>query len=190
MRDLGPLSLGEWGTPDAPGRSSAACAPGSPAHPPSAPALRALIEEAAAVLRRLGELSALARRKGALSSGRIEFLRQLASSDPRTMSELARAGSVSRQHVRALVHDLAGGGYVEYLPNPAHKRSPLIRLTALGRDQVDEFEGREARLFSRSAIDVGAADVQRAASVLRRVRIGLQDARGLPQSDVGGGERG
>src|SRR4051794_30966765 len=57
----------------------------------------------------------------------------LSALGPRTVPELARERPVSRQHIQSVVNDLAAAGFVRAVPNPAHRRSALIELTAEGR---------------------------------------------------------
>ena len=65
---------------------------------------------------------------------------------PQTVPEIARSRSVSRQHIQTNVNELAERGWVEARPNPAHKRSPLIALTAAGRDRLAAAQTIEAEI--------------------------------------------
>src|SRR5580693_2811317 len=51
---------------------------------------------------------------------------------PRTAPDLARERPVSRQHIQTVVNELTAAGLAEALPNPSHRRSPLICLTDEG----------------------------------------------------------
>lgn len=78
--------------------------------------------------------------------GVLESLRR---GGPQTVPALAAARPVSRQHIQVQVDALADRGLVERLPNPAHRRSPLIALTAEGRALFDTILAREAGLLAR-----------------------------------------
>nr|WP_308121967.1 MarR family transcriptional regulator [Streptomyces sp. TRM70350] len=55
---------------------------------------------------------------------------------PMTVPQMGRAQAISRQFVQRMVNDAAARGLVESIPNPAHQRSSLIRLTP-GGDLTD-----------------------------------------------------
>jgi DNA-binding MarR family transcriptional regulator len=83
----------------------------------------------------------------------------LAAAGPRTVPDLARERPVSRQHIQTVVNDLLAAGLVEALPNPSHRRSPLIGLTEDGQKHFRLLKEREAALFSRTAPAVSQADL-------------------------------
>lgn len=112
--------------------------------------------------------------RGWLSRGHRDVLRELDRWGPRTVPELARAKSASRQHVQSLVNPLAERGYVEFVANPAHKRSHRVRLTSVGREFVEAMALSEGELLAKLDIGVGDADVRRAARCLRAVRQALE----------------
>ncbi|MET9778323.1 MarR family winged helix-turn-helix transcriptional regulator [Streptomyces sp. NPDC006367] len=62
---------------------------------------------------------------------------------PMTVPQMGRAQAISRQFVQRMVNDAAARDLVESVPNPAHRRSPLIRLTDAGRSTITGILGRE-----------------------------------------------
>ena len=62
------------------------------------------------------------------------------------------------------LHDL------ERVPNPAHKRSPHLRLTEAGRRYVEEMDAREQALGRGLGRELDPRDLETAAATLRRVR--------------------
>jgi DNA-binding MarR family transcriptional regulator len=56
------------------------------------------------------------------------------------------------------------------VPNPAHKRSALVRLTAQGKKVVETMNHREVNLLSKSDLGVSDQELQEAAETLRAVR--------------------
>src|ERR1700727_2916192 len=88
--------------------------------------------EAAAVGRRIGE--ELPARAGQ-THARWQPLWTI-EAGPFTVPQIARRLGVSRQHILRLTNDLATEGLVELVPNPDHKTSPLVTLTAAGRDTL------------------------------------------------------
>jgi DNA-binding MarR family transcriptional regulator len=133
-------------------------------------ALTTLFDETVLLFRRLRVVAQPLHGKSELSGGQHELLRALARRGPRSVPQLARDWAVSRQHVQSLVNPLAEAELVEPAANPAHKRSPLIRLTDRGGSYVSEVERREASALSGSGLDIGAEEIERAAVTLRAVR--------------------
>ncbi|MCI0657225.1 MAG: MarR family transcriptional regulator, partial [Acidobacteria bacterium] len=91
-------------------------------------------------------------------------------SGPQTVPQMARARPVSRQYIQALVNQLAAEDRIEFVDNPAHKRSRLVRLTPQGKAFLDAAMRRQGKLLSRLRIDIPEKDLRTAASVLRAVR--------------------
>src|SRR5258708_1691561 len=54
-------------------------------------------------------------------------------SGAQTVPQIARLNSTSRQNIQVLVNRLKKEGCIEVVPNPAHRRSSLVRLTEQGR---------------------------------------------------------
>jgi DNA-binding MarR family transcriptional regulator len=176
MINLGTFSLGELG--DMVKREE----PAPPGEGPrrrrsttgSERAVAVLIEEAAAVSRRLQAVLEKLHGGDAPPRGRRALLRDLARLGPQTVPQLARRGSVTRQHVQALVNGLAEAGYVELLANPVHRRSKLVGLTERGGELITELEIRERELYSALEVAEPVAELRRAADILRSVRGSLE----------------
>ena len=133
-------------------------------------AVDALMTESALLFFRMKVAAAETIGKGAGSSGRRSILRELASSGPQTVPQMARARPVARQHFQKIVNALNLDGLVELIPNPAHERSKLVRLTSKGRLFVESLRRREAKLIANLAADISMHDVQTATKVLRALR--------------------
>jgi DNA-binding MarR family transcriptional regulator len=124
-------------------------------------------------------LRAAGRSMGAVTpSGRglWGFLRTLARQGPRTVPEIARQRPVSRQRIQRLADDAAADGLVEFVPNPRHKRSRLVRLTAKGERAFADMSDRISAWAGDVAPDLDPRDVAAATRVLRQLRAHL-DAR-------------
>jgi DNA-binding MarR family transcriptional regulator len=94
-----------------------------------------------------------------------------------TVPQMARARAVSRQHVQALVNQLVDERLVELIANPAHKRSPLARLTPLGKKTVDAMNSNEAGLLSKAELGITEKELREAAETLRAVRAYFESER-------------
>jgi DNA-binding MarR family transcriptional regulator len=145
---------------------------------PTSRALEALFEETVALYHRLTADAAAIHRAGVRSGPRRTVLLGLARSGPLTVAHMARRRAQSRQRFQPLVNQLMADGLVEARANPSHKASPLIALTARGRQTVERIVQRERSLLEGVAISKGPAAVGRAVIVLREVRRALE--RQLP----------
>ena len=66
----------------------------------------------------------------------------------------------SRQHVQVTANALLKKGLLRSEPNPHHKRSPLMRLSALGRDTFAEIRRNEKVLIKKLFVDLDRQDVE------------------------------
>src|SRR5437762_12020528 len=62
--------------------------------------------------------------------GAFGFMRSLALLGPLTVPQIAQMRPTSRQRMQRLADELAAEGRVEFIANPKHRRSKLVRLTA------------------------------------------------------------
>lgn len=62
-----------------------------------------------------------------------------AASGSFSVPQIARRLGVTRQSVQRLATELAEEGLVTFETNPDHKRSPIVALTATGRDKLDRI---------------------------------------------------
>jgi len=103
-------------------------------------------------------------------AGRWGFLRSLALDGPQTVPQLARTRPVARQYVQTMANALAAEGLIEFVDNPAHRRSRLMRLTKKGEKIYGGIDARvceAARAFGRG---LAPDEVETACRVLRRIR--------------------
>jgi DNA-binding MarR family transcriptional regulator len=133
-----------------------------------------LFEECVLLYLRLTAWAARFYGKGQLSGPRRTLLVTLASSGPQTVAQMARRRAQSRQRFQPLVDALIAGRLLEALPNPAHKQSPLIALTARGRKTVDRIHRIERLWRSRLKIAAPARHVTQSVEVVREVRMELE----------------
>src|SRR5262245_22520126 len=99
---------------------------------------------------------------GEMTGALRSIMRSLDKLGEQTVPQMARACAVSRQHVQTIVSLLVEEGLVELAPNPAHKRSPLARLTPLGKKAVDAMNRDEAKLLSKANLGVPDQDLREA----------------------------
>ena len=104
-----------------------------------------------------------------VSTGMRAVLETLTESGPMTVPDMARMRPVTRQHIQSLVNPLLELGYVETVPNPAHKRSPLIRATPAGEQKFRAMRQLETTAFRKLQIDVSAAQFESTNQVLTAI---------------------
>lgn len=139
-----------------------------------APEIAALCDEAVRFYLRMSALATTIHRQGPLSGPRRTVLAGLARSGPRTVAQMARDRSQSRQRIQPIVNSLLADGLVESMPNSAHKQSPLIAVTVAGRQEVARIHRREQAWRSRLQVSLPAARVTNALDVLRIIRLEME----------------
>ncbi|MEQ0559663.1 MarR family transcriptional regulator [Amycolatopsis sp. NEAU-NG30] len=101
------------------------------------------LEAAAAVrtaARSLEQLRANGTGTRGLSPGALDILIRLESDDAgANVKDLAASAGVSSRNVTGLVDTLERAGLAERSPDPADRRSVLVRITPDGRTWLDEF---------------------------------------------------
>jgi DNA-binding MarR family transcriptional regulator len=137
--------------------------------------LARLFEEVVRFYLSLTHTATLMYGRGELSGPRRTLLVMLSRTGPLTVAQIARARREARQRVQPLVNGLVREGALTYRVNPAHKRSPLVRLTPKGEEVVEHIIDLENTLRSRLKLDVSRAEMTAATDVLRRVRAALED---------------
>ena len=128
--------------------------------------------EAAAAGRRIGEEYAA---RAGQTQARWQTLWTI-EAGPFTVPQIARRLGVSRQHILRLTNDLATEDLVELVPNPDHKTSPLVTLTAAGRDTLAAIN--KAASSSNNAIqcEFTPENVARLRALLRQFTAIIKDA--------------
>src|SRR5258708_13660630 len=84
-------------------------------------------------------------RSGLITSwggGAFGFMRRLAAIGPLTVPQIAQMRPTSRQRMQRLADELAAAGLAEFIDNPRHRRSKLVRLTRKGDARYREVSAR------------------------------------------------
>ena len=111
------------------------------------------------LFRAMGETADAYLQDSGLSSADRAVLEFLYPEEQLTVPGIARRYQVSRQHVQVTANRLLEQGLVRSVDNPRHKRSPLFRLSALGREAFAEIRRNEAALLETVFADIELADV-------------------------------
>ncbi len=138
--------------------------------------LQSIFAETAALANRLGLLRRQLHAGDARSLLGRGILHDLAQHGPQTVPHLARSRKVSRQHVQVLVNRLESEGQLEFVDNPAHQRSSLVRITVTGEKMFNAMEHREETHLSGLGIDLSEEKLRTAAVILQKLRESIGDA--------------
>lgn len=111
-----------------------------------------------------------------VSMGMRAVLEFVSVHGPAPVPVIARRRRVSRQHVQALVNPLLEKRLLRTAPNPDHRRSPLVELTAAGARALARMRRREARVFEEASPRIPAARLREATECLRKLRGALESA--------------
>lgn len=106
----------------------------------------------------------------AQAGGEWGVLRTLVKEGPHTVPEMARTRPVSRQHCQTICNALEDQGLVEFVDNPKHKRSKLVRVTKKGRERFEAMKKQFLAAAGVYAPFFTAAEVSMATDVCKRAR--------------------
>jgi DNA-binding MarR family transcriptional regulator len=101
--------------------------------------------------------------------GAFGFLRSLALLGPLTVPQIAQMRPTSRQRMQRLADELAGGGLVEFIDNPKHRRSKLVRLTPKGVARYRKLSVRFLAIASTVGVALNEADIRKTIEIVRHL---------------------
>lgn len=94
--------------------------------------------------------------------------------------EIAIKLEINRQYVQLMVNETLASGFTRQLPNPRHKRSPLLTLTKKGSELIDDVVAREMEILRIIGEDFSAEEVSTALNVVLSVTTKLKEQKGKP----------
>jgi DNA-binding MarR family transcriptional regulator len=117
-------------------------------------------------------LRAIGQKAGLITSwggGAFGFMRSLALMGPLTVPQIARMRPTSRQRMQRLANELAAEGLVEFIDNPKHGRSKLVRLTRKGEAGYRDSSARFLAIASAMGAELREAEIRATTEVVRRL---------------------
>jgi DNA-binding MarR family transcriptional regulator len=117
-------------------------------------------------------IRALGQKTGLITSwggGAFGFMRSLALLGPLTVPQIARMRPTSRQRMQRLADELAAKGLVEFIDNPKHQRSKLVRLSRKGDERYQKLSARFLAIASTMAADVSEAEIRETVEIVRQI---------------------
>jgi DNA-binding MarR family transcriptional regulator len=101
--------------------------------------------------------------------GAFGFMRSLALLGPLTVPQIAQMRPTSRQRMQRLANELAAEGLVEFIDNPKHRRSKLVRLTPKGDAHYRELNARFLLIASTMGVALSEADIRKTTEIVRQL---------------------
>ena len=101
--------------------------------------------------------------------GAFGFMRSLALLGPLTVPQIAQMRPTSRQRMQRLANELAAEGLVEFIDNPKHRRSKLVRLTPKGAARYRDLNARLLSIASTMGVALSEADIRKTTEVVRQL---------------------
>ncbi|MEU4110095.1 MarR family winged helix-turn-helix transcriptional regulator [Streptomyces sp. NPDC048208] len=115
-------------------------------------------------------------------AGSAAVLTLLGRHEEMRMSKLAELLAVDMSVTSRHVAHVAARGWIERSPDPADKRSRILRLTPAGHDQLVELSLRTSRLMAERLSDWTDDDVAQLIRLMTRLRASFGDCRsGVPR---------
>jgi DNA-binding MarR family transcriptional regulator len=130
-------------------------------------------------------IRAMGQRTGLITSwggGAFGFMRSLAVIGPLTVPQIAQMRPTSRQRMQRLADELAAEGLVEFIDNPRHRRSKLVRLTRKGDARYRKLSARFLAIASTMGDELSEADIRKTTEVVRRLSDEARDSEWLARS--------
>jgi DNA-binding MarR family transcriptional regulator len=149
-------------------RQSAGTTAGTSADRKAAAVAELMLEVAQCFFR----IRALGQKTGLIAGwggGTFGFMRSLALLGPLTVPQIARMRPTSRQRMQRLANELAAEGLVEFIDNPKHRRSKLVRLTSMGDARYRELNARFLSIASTTGGALSEADICKAIEIVRHL---------------------
>lgn len=101
--------------------------------------------------------------------GSFGFMRSLALLGPLTVPQIARMRPTSRQRMQRLADELAAARLVEFIDNPKHRSSKLVRLTRQGEARYQQLSARFLAIASPMGANLSEADIRKTIEIVREL---------------------
>lgn len=117
-------------------------------------------------------IRALGQKTGLITSwggGAFGFMRSLALLGPLTVPQIAEMRPTSRQRMQRLADELAAEGLVEFIDNPKHRRSKLVRLTPKGDARYRELNTGLLSIASTMGVALSKPVIRKTTEIVRHL---------------------
>ena len=117
-------------------------------------------------------IRAVGQKTGLITSwggGAFGFMRSLALLGPLTVPQIAQMRPTSRQRMQRLADELTAEGLVEFIDNPKHQRSRLVRLTPKGDARYRVLSARLLSVASTMGLALSEANIRKTSEIVRQL---------------------
>jgi DNA-binding MarR family transcriptional regulator len=117
-------------------------------------------------------IRALGQKTGLITSwggGAFGFMQSLAHLGPLTVPQIAQMRPTSRQRMQRLGDELAADGLVEFIDNPKHRRSKLVRLTRKGDAHYRKLNARFLTIAATMGCGLSERDIRSTMETVRQL---------------------
>jgi DNA-binding MarR family transcriptional regulator len=112
-----------------------------------------------------------------LTSARWQVLGAIAlASQPLSVAHIARNMGLTRQAVQRLANEMERDRLVAFAPNPHHRRSQVLHLTAKGEAKYRTATERQRPWARKLAAGLGVRQIGTATALVQTVRLRLEDS--------------
>jgi DNA-binding MarR family transcriptional regulator len=94
---------------------------------------------------------------------------EMVADGPATVAQIAKRLDLARQSVQRIADLLAQDRLTEYVDNPAHRTSKLVRLTPRGRETLHSIQASQREWSNRVGARIGEANLRHASTVVERL---------------------
>ncbi|HKA12165.1 MAG TPA: MarR family transcriptional regulator [Candidatus Dormibacteraeota bacterium] len=94
---------------------------------------------------------------------------EIVADEPATVVRVARRLGLTRQSVQRIANLLEADGLTEYLDNPVHQRSKLVRLTSRGRRTLQTIQEAQRVWADKVGAEIGEVNLGHASRVVDRL---------------------
>ena len=100
---------------------------------------------------------------------------EMVADAPATVAQVARKLDLTRQSVQRIADLLEHDGLTEYVDNPAHQTSKLVRLTASGRHTLRTIQAAQRAWANQVGARIGEVNLRQASRVVEQLTRELSD---------------
>ena len=100
---------------------------------------------------------------------------EMVADEPATVAQVARKLDLTRQSVQRIADLLQQDGLTEYVDNPVHQTSKLVRLTAGGRHTLRTIQAAQRAWANQVGARIGEANLRQAGRVVEQLTRELSD---------------
>lgn len=98
------------------------------------------------------------------------------SEAPRTVAQIGRRMGLSRQGVQRVANALVRDRVAEFVSNPDHRRSPILRLTRHGEEILSRINTGQSTWSNEMAAGLNLQDLEAAIRTIKAVSKRFRDA--------------